>query len=69
MRRDDRDTVATVTLIRALLATGVPSALIYDLPPCVRGLVPQLQRCAASVLYEQLGQIQVQITALRHAGE
>jgi len=68
-RRYDDDAVATVTHIRALLAAGVSSALIYDLLPCVQGPGPQLQRCAAPVLHEQLDQIQGQITALRHAEE
>lgn len=36
-RRYDADAVDTVHAIRALLAAGVPTGLIYDLLPCAQG--------------------------------
>lgn len=66
-RRYDGDAVATVTHIRALLAAGLPSALIYELLPCVEGPGPQLQQCAEPVLEQQMHRVQEQIAALSHA--
>jgi DNA-binding transcriptional MerR regulator len=63
-RRYDDEAVTTVTHIRALLAAGVPTALIYDLLPCVRGPLTQLEQCAAPVLQEQLDRVDDQIAAL-----
>ena len=63
-RRYDDEAVTTVTHIRALLAAGVPTALIYDLLPCVRGPLTQLEQCAAPVLQEQLNRVDDQIAAL-----
>lgn len=66
-RRYDHDAVATVVHIRALLAAGIPSALIYELLPCVQGPGPQLQQCAEPLLEQQMRRVQEQIAALRHA--
>ncbi|MCZ2805741.1 MerR family transcriptional regulator [Modestobacter sp. VKM Ac-2983] len=66
-RRYDDDAVTTVTHIRALLAAGVPTTLIYELLPCVQGPGPQLQQCAEPILEEQMRRVREQIVALRHA--
>ncbi|MBC3189965.1 MerR family transcriptional regulator [Pseudonocardia sp. C8] len=66
-RRYDDDAVDTVHAIRALLAAGVPTGLIYDLLPCAQGPGPRLERCAAPMLQEQLARVDAQVVALTEA--
>jgi DNA-binding transcriptional MerR regulator len=63
-RRYDEDAVATVTHIRALLATGLPTSLIYELLPCVEGPGPQLEQCATPLLRDHLARVDEQMAAL-----
>lgn len=66
-RRYDDDAVVTVNHIRALLATGIPTSLIYELLPCVEGPGPQLEHCATPLLRDHLARVEEQITALSGA--
>lgn len=66
-RSYDGEAVATVAHIRALLSAGIPTALIYDLLPCVQEVGPVLQQCAAPVLQEQLDKLDQQLDGLTTA--
>ncbi|WP_226352899.1 MerR family transcriptional regulator [Pseudonocardia sp. ICBG601] len=66
-RRYDVAAVDTVHAIRALLAAGVPTGLIYDLLPCAQGPGPQLERCAEPMVREQLARVDAQVAALTEA--
>lgn len=66
-RRYGDDAVATVGHIRALLAAGIPTSLIYELLPCVEGPGPQLEQCAAPMLREHQQRIEEQLVALSRA--
>lgn len=66
-RRYGDDAVATVSHIRALLATGLPTALIYELLPCVEGPGPMLEQCANPMLRAHLQRVEEQIVALSGA--
>ncbi len=66
-RRYDDEAVTTVGHIRALLAAGIPTTLVYDLLPCVDGPGPRLEQCAAPMLLEHLHRVDDQISALGEA--
>ncbi|SHF84521.1 MerR family transcriptional regulator [Streptoalloteichus hindustanus] len=66
-RRYAEDAPGVVHNIRALLAAGLPTAVIRQMLPCVEGPGPELQSCAAGTLREQLSGLENKISALQNA--
>ncbi|MET0234663.1 MAG: MerR family transcriptional regulator [Kibdelosporangium sp.] len=66
-RRYDDDAPVVVGYIRALLAAGLTTSVIHELLPCVEGPGPELERCAAVTLLEQLHGLDTKISTLQDA--
>ncbi|ASO20742.1 DNA-binding transcriptional MerR regulator [Actinoalloteichus hoggarensis] len=66
-RRYGEDAPIVVGHIRTLLAAGLPTSVIRDLMPCVEGPGPELNRCAAELLLEQLHGLDGRIATLSNA--
>ncbi|WP_199736181.1 MerR family DNA-binding protein [Micromonospora sp. HM5-17] len=61
------DAPAGVAHIRSLLAAGLPTSVIRELLPCVRGPGPALEHCAAPTLRKWLHELDGRIAALQQA--
>lgn len=66
-RRYDADAPVVVRHIRALLAAGISTSVIREVLPCVQGPGPELERCAAPTLQEQLRRLNDKISTLQTA--
>jgi len=66
-RRYAADAPVVVAHIRSLLAAGLPTSVIRELLPCVKGPGPALEHCAAPTLRKRLDELDSRIATLQQA--
>ncbi|MQY28016.1 MerR family transcriptional regulator [Nocardia aurantia] len=66
-RRYGADAPTVVGHIRAMLAAGLPTAVIRQVLPCVEGPGPQVNSCVSDLLRDRLHDIETQIGTLETA--
>jgi DNA-binding transcriptional MerR regulator len=66
-RRYAADAPVVVAHIRSLLAAGLPTSVIRELLPCVKGPGPELEHCAAPTLRKRLDELDSRIATLQQA--